>query len=196
LGDIISFRQKPTDQERFDSFVRPHFDALYLSAIRLTRSEDDAQDLLQEVLLKALAWLDELEEIEFRKAWLIKVMYNTFIDMTRGEKRSPMTQAGDSGREPDELPANGDSLDQLFDRRQRVERVLRAMRVMNYEDCALIGMHDVEGLTIKELKQVTGMPEGTIKARLHRARKRLGRLLSNDAACTPYLRVVGDEDEL
>ena len=48
--------------------------------IRLTRSEDDAQDLLQEVLLKALAWLDELEEIEFRKAWLIKVMYNTFID--------------------------------------------------------------------------------------------------------------------
>jgi RNA polymerase sigma-70 factor (ECF subfamily) len=176
--------------------VRPHFDELYLSAIRLTRSEDDAEDLVQEVLLKALAWLDELEEIEFRKAWLIKVMYNTFIDMTRGEKRSPMSQVNDAAHEPDELPSRDDSLDQLFDRQRRVERVLRAMRFMNYEDCALIGMRDVEGLTIKELRQVTGMPEGTIKARLHRARKRLGKLLSNDAACAPNLRVVGDRDEL
>jgi RNA polymerase sigma-70 factor (ECF subfamily) len=196
LGNIIPFRSKPTDQDRFDQLVRPHFDALYVSAVRLTRSEQDAEDLLQEVLMKSLAWLDELERVEFRKAWLIKVMYNTFIDQTRSDQRSPLSQVDEAKHDPDQEPAHDDSLEHLFDRQQRVDRVLRAMRYMNYEDCALIGMHDVEGLTIKELKQVTGMPEGTIKARLHRARKKLGRLLANDAVAAPRLRVVGGKDEL
>lgn len=195
MGNIIPFRSKPTDQDRFDELVRPHFDALYVSAVRLTRSEQDAEDLLQEVLMKSLAWLDELEQVEFRKAWLVKVMYNTFIDQTRSDQRSPLKQA-DAANDPDQEPAHEESLDLLFDRHQRVERILRAMRYMSYEDCSLIGMHDVEGLTIKELREVTGMPEGTIKARLHRARKKLGRLLQNDAVGTPRLRVVGGKDEL
>jgi RNA polymerase sigma-70 factor (ECF subfamily) len=191
LGDIIPFKGKPTDQERFDTLVRPHFDDLYLSAVRLTRSEQDAEDLLQEVMLKSLAWLEELQEMEHRRAWLIKVMYNTFIDQTRSQNRSPMSQVSEAANDPDQLPAHDDSMALLFDRQRRVERILAAMRHMNYEDCALIGMRDVEGLTISELKEVTGMPEGTIKARLHRSRKRLGRLLSNESVGAPYLKIVG-----
>jgi RNA polymerase sigma factor (sigma-70 family) len=194
LGNIIPFRNKPTDQERFDQLVRPHFDALYLSAVRLTRNEEDAEDLLQEVLMKALAWLDELESIDFPRAWLVKVMYNTFVDQTRKEQRSPLSMAGEAANDPDALPAHDDSLALLFDRQRRIERVLRAMRLMNSEDCVLIGMHDVEGLTISELNQVTGLPEGTIKARLHRARKKLGRLLSNDPVAAPRLKVVGGKE--
>ena len=196
MGKILPFRSKPTDQERFDEFVRPHFDELYVSAIRLTRSEQDAEDLLQDVLLKALAWLDELEEMEHRKAWLVKVMYNTFIDETRRDKRSPLGQKDEEGKDPDALPAHSDDLEKVFDRQRRVERILNAMRYMNYEDCALIGMHDVEGLTINELKEVTGLAEGTIKSRLHRSRKKLGRLLANDAIGAPFLKVVGGKDEL
>jgi RNA polymerase sigma-70 factor (ECF subfamily) len=191
LGDIIPFKGKPTDQERFDLLVRPHFDDLYLSAIRLTRSEQDAEDLLQDVMLKSLAWLDELQGMVHPRAWLIKVMYNTFIDQTRSQNRSPMSQAKEAANDPDDLPSHDDSMALLFDRQRRVERILAAMRHMNYEDCALIGMCDVEGLTISELKEVTGMPEGTIKARLHRSRKRLGRLLSNESVGAPYLKVVG-----
>ena len=196
MGKIIPFRTGPTDQERFDLLVRPHFDDLYVSAIRLTRSEQDAEDLLQEVLLKSLAWLEELEEMEFRKAWLIKVMYNTFIDRTRMEQRSALGNADDATDDPDELAADDESACQLLDRQRRVEKILTAMRYMNYEDCALIGMHDVEGLTISELGEVTGMPTGTIKSRLHRARKKLGRLLMNDAIGIPHLKVVGGKDEL
>ena len=194
MGKILPFQSGPTDQEKFDLLVRPHFDDLYVSAVRLTRTEQDAEDLLQEVLLKALGWLEELEHIEFRKAWLVKVMYNTFIDQTRSQHRSPLNEANEAASDPDELPASEDSLERLFDRQRRVARVLHAMRYMNYEDCALIGMRDVEGLSIKELKQVTGMPEGTIKARLHRARKKLGKLLSNDPVAAPRLRVVGGEE--
>jgi RNA polymerase sigma-70 factor (ECF subfamily) len=194
LGNIIKFRSRPTDQERFESLVRPHFDALYLSALRLARNEQDAEDLLQEVLMKALAWLEELEQVDFPRAWLTKVMYNTFVDSRRKEQRSPLSMAEEAANDPDHLPAHDDSLALLFDRQRRIERVLRAMRHMNSEDCVMIGMHDVEGLTITELNQVTGLPEGTIKARLHRARKKLGKLLSNDPVATPRLRVVGGKE--
>jgi len=196
LGKILPFNTEPTDQEKFDLLVRPHFDDLYVSAVRLTRSEADAEDLLQDVLLKSLRWLEELEQVEFPRAWLVKVMYNTFIDQTRSQQRSPLSEANDAVCDPDELPAHDEPLARLLDRQRRVERVLHAMRYLNREDCALLGMREVEGLTIKELRQVTGMPEGTIKARLHRARKRLGRLLSKDAVAAPHLRIVGGNDEL
>ncbi len=65
------------------------------------------------------------------------------------------------------------------------------MRCLNADQCALVAMHDVEGLSIDELCQLTGMPEGTIKARLHRTRKKLGRLLSNEAVTRPQLKIVG-----
>ena len=74
---------------------------------------------------------------------------------------------------------------------RQIDRVLKAMRYLHPEDCALIGMRDVEGLTVSELKQVTGLAEGTIKSRLHRARKKLGRLLHNTTTEKPKLRVVG-----
>jgi RNA polymerase sigma-70 factor (ECF subfamily) len=191
LGSIIRFKRRLTDQERFDALVRPHFDALYRSAVRLTNTEQDAEDLLQDVVLKALAWLDDLEKVECPKAWLIKGMYNTFIDMTRKDGRSPTSLSHPADYDPDQMPAPDDSLALLFDRHRRVDQVIKAMRFLNPEDCALIGMCDVEGLTINELKQVTGLAEGTIKSRLHRARKKLGRLLSSEVAEKPKLRVVG-----
>lgn len=191
MGKIVRFRKRPTDQERFDFLVRPHFEALYGSAMRLTRTEQDAEDLLQDVVLKALAWLDDLEKVECPKAWLIKVMYNTFVDVTRKEGRSPTNLSHSADYDPDQMPAPDDSLALLFDRHRRIEQVIKAMRYLNREDCALIGMCDIEGLTISEITQVTGIAEGTVKSRLHRARKKLGRLLSSEAKDKPKLRVVG-----
>jgi RNA polymerase sigma factor (sigma-70 family) len=191
LGKIIRFKGRLTDQERFDALVGPHFDALYRSARRLTNTEQDAEDLLQDVVLKALAWLDDLEKVDCPKAWLIKAMYNTFIDMTRKDGRSPTNLAHPADYDPDQMPSPDDSLALLFDRHRRIDQVIKAMRLLNPEDCALIGMCDVEGLTISELKEVTGMAEGTIKSRLHRARKKLGRLLAGEATEKPKLRVVG-----
>jgi len=195
LKNVIEFRCRPTDQERFDGLVRPHFEALYRSARRMTRSEHDAEDLLQEVFIKAITWLDELEEIEFPRAWLMKVMYNTFVDQARKNQRSPMSIAmtADDASDPDRLPTTGDAPPKAADRELRIEQITRAMRHMNSEQCALIAMRDVEGLSIEELCRITGKPAGTVKAQLHRARAKLGRLLSNEAVIRPRLRVVGGQ---
>jgi RNA polymerase sigma-70 factor (ECF subfamily) len=83
--------------------------------------------------------------------------------------------------------------EELVDRDQRVHRVLRAMRCLDANHCALVAMHDVEGISIGGLCRMTGLPAGTIKAQLHRTRMKLGRLLSSDAMARPQLKVIGSD---
>ena len=190
---VIAFKRRKTPSERFEVLMQPHFDALYSAARRMTLSPHDAEDLVQEVCIKAFDRLDELEVIEFPRAWLLKVMYNLFIDSTRAAGRSPVDAAGTGGDsvEPDHLDSGAERPEQLVDRNQRIELVLRAMRCLNAEQCALVAMHDIEGLSIDELSRLTGQPAGTIKSQLHRTRKKLGRLLSNETVTRPQFRVVG-----
>lgn len=173
--------------------MTPHFDALYSAARRMTSSPYDAQDLVQDVCIRAFEKLDDLEQITYPRAWLLKVMYNQFIDGRRAAGRSAVDGAitGEVSAEPDDLAAETDRPEDLVERDQRIDRVLRAMQCLNAELCALVAMHDVEGISIKELSEMTGESAGTIKSRLHRTRKKLGRLLSNEAVARPQLRIVG-----
>ena len=195
VHNVITFRRRRSGQGRFETLMEPHFDALYSAARRMTLSPHDAEDLVQEVCIKAFDRLDELEQIEFPRAWLLKVMYNKFVDDKRRNARSPVDLAwtGEESAEPDDIASRADQPDDLVDREQHVERILRAMRCLNADQCALVAMRDVEGLSIDELCELTGMLAGTIKAQLHRTRKKLGRLLSNDAVTRPHLKVIGGE---
>ena len=180
-------------KSRFEAILRPHFDTLYAAARRMTLSSVDAEDLVQEVALKAFEKLDELEKMEFPRAWLLKVMYNKFVDQHRSAKRSPVQQAatGVDSEEPADLEHSGWLPEEMLDREIRVTRILMAMRRLDSESAALVALRDIEGLTIAELEEMTGSPSGTIKAKLHRSRARLGRILSSDATLKPELKAVG-----
>ena len=190
---VIAFKRRKNPGERFETLLQPHFEALYAAARRMTLSPYDAEDLVQEVCIKAFDRLDELEKIEYPRAWLLKVMYNLFIDSVRAAGRSPVDVAGtgDDSAEPDRLDSGAERPEDQVERNQRIEQILRAMRCLNAEQCALVAMHDIEGLSIDELSRLTGQPAGTIKSQLHRTRKKLGRLLSNEAVIRPQLRLVG-----
>lgn len=193
MSKVIRLSRRTSDRDRFTSLVQPHFDALYKAARRTTLSPQDAEDLVQEVCMIAFSRVGELQRMQFPRAWLLKVMYNKFIDGQRSSARSPVDMAptGAESNEPDRIAAAAPLPDELAVREQQIERVLHAMRCLNADQCALVAMHDVEGLTIEELCQLTGMPAGTVKAQLHRTRKKLGRLLSHDAATQPHLRIIG-----
>lgn len=193
MGNIININRQGSQRNRFETLIRPHFDALYAAACRLTLSTIDAEDLVQDVCLKAYLRLDELEQIEYQRAWLLKVLYHLFIDRQRSNQRSPvdMADTGIDSEEPDIVADFAWQPEEIVDLEKRVERVLNAMRRLDKEQCALVALHDVEGLTIDELQDLTGMPAGTIKSQLHRTRKKLGRLLSNDAAFRPHLKIMG-----
>ena len=182
-----------SDKNRFAELIRPHFDALYIAAQRMTRSVADAEDLVQDVCLKAHMHIDELEKVEYQRAWLLKILYHRFIDIQRTRERSPvdMAETGADSNDPDFMGRDGSRPDDLVEREKRLETIFRAMEILGHEASSLLALHDIEGFSLEELRQVTGLPEGTLKSRLHRTRSRLGRLLSNQDIHKPVLTVVG-----
>lgn len=191
--DWTKMTERTSHGSRFTHLVRPHFDALYGAARRLTSSPSDAEDLVQDVCLKAFESIDELEKIEFRRAWLLKVLYHLFVDRQRAKSRSPVDQAdtGVDSFNPEDITRSGLRPDELLDRDARVETVVWAMGILDKDDCSLLALRDIEGYSLEELRDMTGLPTSTIKSRLHRTRSKLGRLLSSEAAQKPQLRIVG-----
>jgi len=181
---------------RFEALLRPHFEALYAAARRMTLSPDDAEDLVQDVALKAFEKLDELEQIEFPRAWLLKVMYNRFIDEHRSSLRTPVDQAatGLDSEEPGDHKRSDWLPEDMLDREIRITRILMAMKRLDRESATLVALRDIEGLTIAELEKMTGSPSGTIKSKLHRSRAKLGRILSSDETLKPELKAIGSAE--
>jgi len=185
--------ERDSAKSRFTSLVQPHFSALYGAARRLTSLPSDAEDLVQDVCLKAFESIDELERIEFRRAWLLKVLYHKFVDRRRTMSRSPVDQAdtGADSLDPELLARSEARPDERLEQDASIDRITRAMGILDKDDCSLLALHDIEGYSLEELQQVTGLKIGTIKSRLYRIRSKLGRLLSSEAMQQPVLRIVG-----
>lgn len=191
--NVARFPGREPEADRFDAVIGPHFDALYAAAYRLTTSRADAEDLVQEVCIKAFTRLDEVARLEHPKAWLLKVMYNQFIDGQRQRQRSPvgLSETGEESEDAEPVADRHWQPDELLDRELTIDAIRRAMKLLDREQCALVALHDMEGMTVGELAELTGLPEGTIKSQLHRTRVRLGRLLATRDKTLPDLRVIG-----
>ena len=167
---------------RFEALVTEHLDTLYRVAYRLTGSKADAEDLVQDVCLRALPRLDEIARLEQPRGWLLRVMYRAFIDTQRKRQRSPVELMGVLAV-TDDSPAMASSTpgpEQSAEGSQTGDRLARAWRHLTGEQRALLALHDVEGYSLAELEEMTGVTGGTLKSRLHRARVRLGRLLQRE----------------
>ncbi len=179
--------------KKFETLLQPHFAALHAAAYRMTLSSGDAEDLVQDVCLKAFTRLDELEKIEYPRAWLLKMLYNKFIDQVRVRKRSAvdLAETGSDSSEPDEFAHDDWQPEEKLDQDIRISQILNAMHRLNSDQCALVALRDIEGFSIAELEELTGKPGNTIKSQLHRTRIKLGRLLSSNTSRKPLLRVIG-----
>ncbi len=192
-ASLIVIRRGQTTSERFEAFLSPHFDALHRAAYRLAGNIHDAEDLVQEVCVKAYPKLSELEKLERPRSWLLRVLYNRFIDTTRRWERANVTSLSAVGdHDSSMLMASTDPGPEDYAEAAILERKMaRAWRIMGREQCALLALHDVEGYTLAEMKEVTGIKIGTLKSQLHRARVRFGKLLQRES--TPVAMVVGKE---
>ena len=172
----------PHQTEVFDRLVRPHFDRLYRLAWRLTGTKAEAEDLFQELLIKAFGMLDELVHIEETGSWLCRVMYNLFVDQHRRFARQRMHLV-DEGHLPGQGLADlvGD-LDPVADheRLEKFRRLDAALQQLSEEHRHVVLLHDTEGYKLEEIEGLTCIPVGTIKSRLHRARARLRQILQED----------------
>ncbi|MDH3490831.1 MAG: RNA polymerase sigma factor [Gammaproteobacteria bacterium] len=160
--------------------VRPHFDRLYRLAWRLTGHKAEAEDLFQELLIKAYGKLDELARIDEPGSWLSRVMYNLFIDERRRFARRRMHTVEEGQVPGDGLAGFAGSEDPVRDneRREKILMLDAALSQLSDEHRLIVLLHDTEGYKLKEIQELTGVPVGTIKSRLHRARARLREILT------------------
>jgi len=172
-----------SEQDRFAALIRQHYQALYRAAYRLTRSAVDAEDLVQEVCVRAFPRLGEVERLEQPRGWLMRVLYRLFIDLRRRYERKHVRAIDDHEEFVSDEPGPAEEVDRALNR----WRIEDAWQHLNQEQRLLLTLHDVEGYSLAEIHSLTGLKDGTIKSKLHRARVRLGRLLQRDQTAASTL---------
>jgi RNA polymerase sigma-70 factor (ECF subfamily) len=167
--------------ETFERLVRPHFDRLYRLAWHLTRQKVEAEDLFQELLIKAYGKLDELARIDEPGSWLCRVMYNLFVDERRRFARRRMHTIDEgqlSGEGLEGMPGTTADPVRESERQDKIRELDKALSQLSDEHRLVVLLHDTEGYKLAEIQELTGIPVGTVKSRLHRARARLREILT------------------
>ena len=167
----------------FSTGVLPYRDQLYKSALRMTRSVEDAEDLIQETYLKAYKYYERFAEGTNFKAWLFKIMKNTFINSYRKRKLQPPKVDFDEVHEGLEETLMDKAQASLVDPESwlmSVEmdaEVREALLGLPHDYKMVVLLADLEGFAYKEIAEILAVPVGTVMSRLHRGRKALQRAL-------------------
>ncbi|MFW6094312.1 MAG: RNA polymerase sigma factor [Pseudomonadota bacterium] len=161
--------RRATQASRFDALLRPHLRLLYRVAYRYTGSREDAEDLVQELLTKLYPRTAELEQIHDLRPWLLRSLYNLFIDQVRKAQRTLPTTSEDADATANAASADADDAGRM----ELGDALQAAIARLSPEHRAVVMLHLVEGYALSELAQLLDVRIGTLKSRLHRAKRQL-----------------------
>jgi len=174
--NILS-RKKRT---KFEILVLPHTTALYGGAYRLTHNTGDAEDLVQETMLRAYRYWDTFEEGSNCKAWLFKILTNTFLSRCQSQKRSKeilraaVAQQGSlDGILIQEKAQNQRTPEEIITQQTLSEDVERALQSLPSDFRVAVMLCDVQNFSYKEISEMLNCPVGTVMSRLYRGRRLL-----------------------
>ena len=165
----------------FEREAMPHIGALYNFALRMTGNSDDAHDLVQDTFLKAYRFWDKFEQGTNCKAWLFRILKNSYINLYRKEVKEPEKVDFDDVKDfydtirADSTDSN-DLQDQIFNALLDDE-VNGALAGLPEEFRTVVILCDIEGFTYEEIAEFVECPIGTVRSRLHRGRKMLQQTL-------------------
>ncbi len=185
----------------FEAAAMPYLDPLYNAAYRMARNPQDAEDLVQETYLKAYKYYDKFEEGTNLKAWLFKILKNTFINSYRKKQQAPpkadfadieesfetiVRDDGNAARTPEE-----ELLEKVLD-----EDVQQAIEELPHDYRMVVLLADLEGFAYKEIADILEIPVGTVMSRLYRGRRLLEEALLKYAREHGYIREGGEPTKM
>lgn len=191
MADTISnFAEK---RQAFEKEALPHMDALYRTALRMTKNVGDAEDLVQEALVKAYRFWDKFEPGSNCRAWLFKIMTNVFINEYRSKSRSPMSVNVDDiddnylyGQLA--TSSDGDNPEKELFAKMLDDDVKKAIDELPEDFRIVVVLSFLEGFSYQEIAEIADLQLGTVKSRLHRGRKLLQKELLDYAIRNGFIK--------
>ncbi|MFA5624034.1 MAG: sigma-70 family RNA polymerase sigma factor [Bradymonadales bacterium] len=181
--------------EIFELEALSHRNAMYGLALKLTKNEKDAEDLVQDALIKAYKNFDKYELGTNCKAWLLKIVTNAFINRYRRKQRERTFLASDEDFDMESVAADESNVydiysEVLFDKHVFSDEVLAAMEAIPEDFRQIVVMADLQDLSYKEIAEKIDCPIGTVMSRLFRGRKLMRKHLADYAAGYGYAEVA------
>jgi RNA polymerase sigma-70 factor (ECF subfamily) len=165
---------------KFEELVHPHISYLYRLAFRFCGNQADAEDLIQDLLIKLYPRRSELEKVEKLRPWMTTSLYRMFVDDYRKKARSPLELIDDETAFYETTVSDDFSPDMTLAEDQRIDQLQAAFNRLSEDHRILITLHDIEGYRLVEIESMLGTPVGTLKSRIHRARAKMRDMLSWD----------------
>lgn len=165
---------KKQNDELFEKEFYPHINALYTFAFHLTYNEDDANDLVQDTYLKAYRFIDSFERGTNAKAWLFRILKNTFINEYRRKRKEPSKIDYEDVVKYQDAEENNyigfvDLRHEIF-QGMLGDEITKAINSLDVEFRTIILLCDIEEFSYEEIAKILDIPIGTVRSRLHRAR--------------------------
>ncbi len=190
----IQATQTYSDLEKnrvFDKEFMPHIDSMYNFAFRLTNDEDDANDLVQDTYLKAFRFINSFSQGTNAKAWLFRILKNSFINDFRKKSKEPAKvdyQDVETTYNSEEDAETNQTVDLRVESVQDLigDEIANALNALPVDFRTVIILCDVEGFTYEEMAKILDIPIGTVRSRLHRARMLLKEKLKSYAKSLGY----------
>jgi RNA polymerase sigma-70 factor (ECF subfamily) len=194
--------QRRKQRRDFEEIALPHLSSLYGAAFRLTRNGRDAEDLVQDVMLRAYRFWDSFERDSNCKAWLFKILTNTFINNYQKAKRGRevLSAAQSEQQATDGVLVHENALSQrdpegiLLDH-SLSEDVSRALADIPADFRLAVVLCDIEGFSYKEIAEIMECPVGTVMSRLHRGRRLLKQSLREYAVAQGIVKDAATDDK-
>lgn len=169
--------QKTAKQVEFEREALPHMNLLYNYGLRMTGNPADADDLVQETYLKAFRFWDKYEKGTNIKAWLFRIMKNSYINRYRKESKEPDTVDYDEVKNfyntIKHESADTNDLEERIYGNLLADEVAKGLESLPDDFRTVVILCDIEGLTYEEIAEFVEIPIGTVRSRLHRGRKML-----------------------
>jgi RNA polymerase sigma-70 factor, ECF subfamily len=191
---MFDLQKNDLTRDEFERLAMKHVDPLYSAALRLTKNERDAEDLVQDTFLRAYRFFEKFERGTNIKAWLFKILTNTFINRYRRSVKERTIVEGSErdavherfiSREATEYAANPE---QFFFDRLLSDDVLRAVDSLPIDFRMVVILADLQEFSYKEIAEILDVPVGTVMSRLYRGRRLLQKALAAYAVIAGVLR--------